>query len=218
MARDAWFQRTTWSEVERADFYARLERSRSSSTKAQYLLTQAAYLAAAGDQARLSAAIELIDDMLARCPYDFHLALAHQQRAECLDALDRTSEAIESFRAGVTAQRAFPNVRTRVALVFGMFCIRRDLVALFEEAEAYVAELSDASPFPRDTFEANAVFALARAHRGDATAAREAAAGALDAAARTASVPGHPTLGLVNDIEPRLLTKLLSLKDPENSA
>ncbi|MBK9032219.1 MAG: hypothetical protein IPL61_13020 [Myxococcales bacterium] len=209
MGRDDWYRRTTWSATDRAEFYARLNRSRTLEAKAQYLCIQAGHLQETGDCDRIAAAVELLDDLVARFPCTFQLTMAHLQRAECLDALDRVGEAIESFRAAVAARRALPNVCTRVALVFGMFCIRRELVELLPEAEAYVVEFDDESPFPRDVFEANAVFAIARAQRGDTPGARAAAVGALAAARLTTSgLPAHSTLGLVDDVEPKLLAQL----------
>ena len=212
MGRDDWFRRTTWSATDRAEFYARLNRSRTLESKSQYLRIQAGHLQETGDRDRITAAVQLLDDLVARFPSSSELSQAHLQRAECLDALDREGEAIESFRAAVVARRASPNFCTRVALVFGMFCIRRDLVKLFAEAAAYVNEFDDESPFPRDVFEANAVLAVARAQRGDTSGARAAAAGALDAARLTTSgLPHHSTLGLVVEIEPKLLAQLESL-------
>ena len=209
MGREDWFRRTTWSSTDRAEFYARLNRSRSAEAKAQYLRLQAGHLHESRDLARIAAAVELLDDLVARFPSSSQLPLAHLQRAQCLDALDRVEEAIESFRAAVAARRVLPNDRTRVALVFGMFCVRRELAALLSEAEAYLVEFEDESPFPRDVFEANAVFAIARARRGDTSSARAAAAGALEAAHLTTSgLPYHPAVGLVSDVEPELLAQL----------
>ena len=130
MSRDDWYRHTSWSAADRAAFYARLERSRSDDNKAQALRSQALHLQETGDRALLPAALELLDEALARFPAHFAPALTHQQRAAICDALDRPADAIDSFRAGVAAQRAFPNAVTRVALAFGMFCLRRNLVDL----------------------------------------------------------------------------------------
>lgn len=209
MGRDDWCRRTTWSVADQADFQARLKRSRSDLARAQYLLLQAESLRATGDPALIVAAIALIDEMVARFPNEVLLAGAHLARAACLDALDRPAEAVESFRAAVVAQWLCPNVVTRVAMAFGRFCIRRDLDELLPEAEAYMNELVAPSPFPKDVFDASAVLALARAHAGDAAAARTFAERALDAARRTASdLPRHADLGLVEHVEPALLAKL----------
>jgi len=193
-------------------FHARLRRSRSEAGKAQCLRIQALHLQQTGDPERIAAAVELLDELVAKYPDRTQIAQAHVQRAECLDALDRASEAIVSFRAGIAAQREFPGVRTRVALVFGMFCLRRDLVELLDEVAGYVNELADESPFPRDVFEANAVLAIAHAHRGDAKAARAYAEGAIAAAKqRTSGFARHAGLGLVEHVDPRLVSKLRAL-------
>ncbi len=62
--------------------------------------------------------------------------------------------------------------------------------------------------------EANAVFAIARAQRADTASARAAAVGALEAARLTRSgLPSHAALGLVDDIEPKLLAQLQRLSE-----
>ncbi len=212
MGRVDWFRRTTWTSRDRAEFYARLDRSRSVFHKAQYIRIQALHLQETSERELVTEAIVLLDDLVARFPYPGELASAQLQRAECLDLLDRPAEAIEGFRAAVVAQRASPGLVTRVAQAFGMFCIRRDLGGLLAEAARHVEELAPDSPFPRDVFEANSIMAFAAAHRGDATAARAFARGALDAAQATASgFWRYPTLGLVDAVEPTLRARLEDL-------
>jgi hypothetical protein len=47
MAND-WYRKTTWSEADQADFFARFKRSRTPYNKAQYLRIQANYLEGVG--------------------------------------------------------------------------------------------------------------------------------------------------------------------------
>jgi hypothetical protein len=60
MATD-WFRKTSWSETDQADFFARLKRSRGASNKAQYLRIQASHLEGVGSPGLLRASLTLLD-------------------------------------------------------------------------------------------------------------------------------------------------------------
>ena len=68
MGRHDWYRRTTWSQTDREAFHARLKRSRSEEGKAQYLRIQALHLQETGDPERIAAAVELLDELLAKYP------------------------------------------------------------------------------------------------------------------------------------------------------
>jgi tetratricopeptide (TPR) repeat protein len=209
MSHDDWFRRTTWGPAERNAFHTRLQRSRGPSRKAQYLRIQAAHLQEA---ALFGPAIELLDDLIESYPVAFELASAHLQRAQCLDALERPLEAIEAFRASVDAQRAFPDLVTRVAYELAMFCVRRRLDGLFEEAESVLNELTRQPQLPVERFEESAFRAVVAAQRADAAAARTHAQAALAAAAAEGSgFRYHPQIGLVGAKHADLIARLARL-------
>lgn len=136
----------------------------------------------------------LLDEVVASYPEESELAQAQLQRAECLDSLDRPLEAVAAYRPCVAAQRAYPNALTVVPCEFAMFCIRRNLESLLDEALGYLDEFPDASMFPVDVFKTNSFRAIVAAGRGDATAARSFAAisSTSDELRPSTLRPGHP--------------------------
>ena len=104
-----WYERSTWTPEDQADFQARLKRSRGSVNKAQYLRLQALALQDAGTEALLEAAVELLDQLLRDCPDTSLLTSTYQQRAECLADLGRYDEALANYQAAFEAQRQAPN-------------------------------------------------------------------------------------------------------------
>ena len=130
MSKTEWYRRSTWTDFDREEFNARLQRSRGTGNKAQYLRIQASHLAEAGLHA---AAIELFDRLLAEFPERIELALAHLQRAQSLAKLGRTGPAIDEYRAALQAERDFPNVQTNAWLSFGWFAVEEQLTELYDE-------------------------------------------------------------------------------------
>ena len=108
MSKTEWYRRSTWTEQDREEFTARLNRSRGAFYKAQYLRIQAAHLAEAGLHA---AAIELLDLLLLKFPEKNDLPFAHRQKAIALGRLRQTESAIEEFRAALAAQREYDEFR-----------------------------------------------------------------------------------------------------------
>ena len=104
-----WYERSTWTPEDKADFQARLKRSRGSFNKAKYLRLQALALQDAGTEALLQAAVELLDQLLRDCPDSSLLTSTYQQRAECLADLGRYDEALANYQAAFEAQRQAPN-------------------------------------------------------------------------------------------------------------
>jgi tetratricopeptide (TPR) repeat protein len=211
MGREDWYRRSTWSVVDQQDFLARLKRSRASANKAQYLRIQASYLAAAGNH---TAAVELLDKLFLECPERLQLAEAHLQRALCLIELNQHQATIEEFRASLQAQRDCPNVGTTCWLQFPWFIVQREDRALYDEALAVLNEFrSDVSlTFPIDGYRYAAVRALIAEARGETDSAREFAKVALQCAEMSFSAfRYHPTVGLVEKVDPRIHGRLAAL-------
>ena len=104
-----WYQRSTWTPEDQADFQARLKRSRGSSNKAQYLRLQALALQDAGTEVLLEAAVGLLDQLLRDYPDSSLVTSTYRQRAECLADLGRYDEALANYQAALEAQRQAPN-------------------------------------------------------------------------------------------------------------
>jgi tetratricopeptide (TPR) repeat protein len=201
MAND-WFRKTTWSEADQADFFARLKRSRSVGNKAQYLRIQAGHLESVGTPEFLRAAITLLDKMLVDFPSRFEMATAYTQKASCLAKLGDIDNAIINYQSALEAEREFPNVKTYAFIEFGKLVAEKKLTQFFDEAlSALEKELSSRGiQFPADTFNAFGIRSIIAAQRGQVEKAKEFAKVALEAAAKIDSgLRYHPTVGLVRD-------------------
>lgn len=118
MGHHDWYRRTTWSQHDREEFQARLERSQGSSSKAQYLRIQAWHLAEAG---HFNFAIELLDQMLTEYADPMQLAMAHLQKADCWVKLGQDEAVVVEYCAALQSERELPNVQTFAYLDFGCF-------------------------------------------------------------------------------------------------
>jgi len=206
-----WYRRNTWTRDDQADFEARLARARKQN-KAQYLRIQASHLMETANPQLTSAALELLNRMLAEYPSDIQVAQAHAQRAECHIRLGEVDKAIEAFRCALARERQFPNVRTNAWLDFGWLVIDRRLSRLYDEALGVLTEFKDTMPFPVQRYRFHAIRALVAADRGALANAREEAKKALEAGRATHSgFRYHPTLGLVRETSSGVHSRLEAL-------
>jgi tetratricopeptide (TPR) repeat protein len=211
MSKQDWFRRKTWTDSDKAEFNARLNRSRGAGNKAQYLRIQAGHLAEAGHH---TAAIELLDRLLTEFPEQFDLAPAHLQKATSLAELGQVAVAVVEFRRAMQSERDFPTVRTSAWLDFGMFVVERVLTVYFDEALSTLKEFGDHSRlmFPSERYRYCAIRALIAGARGDTTTAGDFAKQALVEAEKAHSgFRYHPTVGLVGTESERLENKLRAL-------
>ncbi|MGA2584233.1 MAG: hypothetical protein ABSG31_13220 [Tepidisphaeraceae bacterium] len=198
MGREDWYRSRTWSEEDRAAFYARLKRSRGAFHKAQYLRIQAVYLAEAGNH---GAALDLLTELFRDCPDPSQLAQAALQRATSLLAIGRVDEAIDEYRHSLQTQRAHPGWKTGGHLEFAWLIAVRGMSNLYDEAIAVLDEFSGrvSLAFPQHRYMHACARAIIADSRGDIKAAREFATKALDAAsAEHSGFRYHPQLGLVS--------------------
>ena len=198
-----WFTKTTWTEADQADFFARLKKSRGAGHKAQYLVVQARRLEETGSPELLPAALSLLDKMLTEFPEDFFLSQAHGQKANCLWKIGKADEALVHYRLALDAERKFPNLRTAVLHDFGVFVVQNKLSHLYDEALNVLDTMKiPGTPFPYNVFRDCGIRALVAEERGEIENARKWAQAALDAAAKNASgFRNHPNFGLVKDRE-----------------
>lgn len=197
MTKTEWFRRTTWSDVDREDFNARLNRSRGASNKAQYLRLQALHLGQVGHH---TGAIELLDRLFTEFPEKSQLAQAHAQKAESLARIGQTEAAISEYRAALQAERDFPNVRTNAWLDFGWFVLEMQLTPLYDEIVKVTKEFREkvGLQFPATEYRYAAIQALLADYHGDKEQARQFAQQALAEASKDHSgFRYHPTVGLV---------------------
>jgi tetratricopeptide (TPR) repeat protein len=205
-----WFRRETWSTADAEDFDRRLLRARPHN-RAQYLRIQAVHLAEAQPPLH-RAALSLLDLVISEYPVPMQLAQAHSQRGECLAALEQPDAAIAAFHQAMVQERAYPQVRTAAYLLFAYFVATHGLGEFFVEARQVLAEFGTDEVFPSQHFYHNAALALIASQTGDHKTAELCARRALEAAGRTTSpFPRHPTFGLVDRPDPKVLGRLTTL-------
>lgn len=208
-----WFRKTTWSEEDQADFFAHLEKNDNPFHAAQYVRIQALHLQDAGVPRMLYSAIKLIDLMIEKYPHKSQLAMAHMQKAECLDALGHVDEAIQSFRDSLDAQRSFLKAPSAVALSYGTFAVNRELAHLYDEVFDVLEELSDLLTSPAQKFQHFAIKAVISEHRGDLHEARGFAREAINATQQVYSGTHYDkqNLELVEKPDSKLHRKVIAL-------
>jgi tetratricopeptide (TPR) repeat protein len=211
MAKPDWFRKTSWSPGDQADFRARLTRSRANS-RAQYLRLQAYHLQEVGTAELVSAALTLLDELIATYPDSSDLASAHLQRGQCLADLGRHEDALAAYRCAFEAQRQRPNVRTDVRLTFGELILALHRADLYPEALERLDEFAGYEVFPAELYRLAAIRALIADAQGEPGVARDQAQRALDAAGRTESpFRYHRKLGLVRQVDPEVHQRLSAL-------
>ena len=197
MNNPKWFRRATWTDADRQDFNARLDRSRSSGNKAQYLRIQAAHLAQSG---HYDGAIELLNRLLGEFPERTELASAHAQKAASLAELGHTEEAISEYRAALQAERDFPNSQTNAWLEIGWLVMAKRLTHFYDEVSQVLQEFREEGgfKFPAIEYRYFALQSLLAEARGDKALARDFAKAALtEAAKKHSGLRYHPTVALV---------------------
>jgi tetratricopeptide (TPR) repeat protein len=203
MAND-WYRKTTWSEANQIDFFARLKRSRTAYNKAQYLRIQANYLEGVGSHEMLKAASELLDKLFAEFPEQTQLACAYRQKASCWAKLGNNGDATAHHQRALQTERELPRAKTYTFIDFGKLVVETKLARFYDAAlTALEAELNSRGiQFPADIFNAFGIRLPIAAPRGQNREGKELAKVALEAAAKIDScLRYHPTVGLVRNQE-----------------
>ncbi|MBN8247069.1 MAG: hypothetical protein J0L84_06455 [Verrucomicrobia bacterium] len=198
MGRENWYRRETWTPEDQLDFFRRLDRTRSESSKAGRCRVQALSLEKTGDPERILAAVGLLRLVLKNWPdQQFEMAGVHWGLAGCFEKLGRIHESLGSLRDSLAAQRAFPNVRNPAFLDFGWLAIRSNRPELFEESIALLEEFGpadvDHGP-PTERYCYAAICAIVADRTGQSELAGPWARRAMDAAsAAIGNLWRHPT-------------------------
>jgi tetratricopeptide (TPR) repeat protein len=187
-ARDAWCKRTTWTEVDKRDFDARLKRSRTAANRAYYLRLQGCTLQETGDH---QAALELFERELSERHDPTDLAVTHANIAISLAGTGRLDEAVMAFRTALQTEGANPGVRHSVQLDFIWTVVDRQLVDSYPEIGPLVAAYRDDEQCPFEIWCARAVLAD---HRGDREEARSMAQRAISRYSWLVGSIGYPGL------------------------
>ena len=131
MGRDDWYQRTTWSDNDRQEFFARLNRSRSGSNKAMYATFQAKSLCDAG---LYEEATELLQMVLVEFASEANHTEVHYEMARSLIGLGDTTSALQRLRMVLDAEHDDPSYQTQAWLTFAWVVAERRLADAYGEA------------------------------------------------------------------------------------
>ena len=211
MGRLDWYRQTVWNDENRLAFHERLNRSRGSYHKAQYLRIQALYLKDAGYH---DAAIQLLDELFEKYPDPSQLSSARSIRATCLLALGRISDVVGEYRLSLQAERDNPTVRSGSWLNFACLIAFHQLSELYDEALKVLEEFSATNVLivPAQRFQYASARAFIADAKGDSEAASQFAKTALnEAAAGHSGFRCHPQFGLVKGMDERLERQLQKL-------
>ena len=190
MAGDSWYQNFSWSVDIANEFERRLARSRN---KVQYLRIQASCIS----RSHPEIALELLGRYI-RLPEHFDRAQAYVDRADALDALGRTSEAIRALEEALARETEYPKHLTQAYLLLPQLIVRNNLGVLFPRALTVLQENQGRALFPVDFFRWNAMSALINVECHERARAVLFATRALAAAAQLSSgFGGRPNVGLV---------------------
>jgi tetratricopeptide (TPR) repeat protein len=198
-----WFRKTTWNEVDQADFFDRLKRSRTVNNKAQYLRIQASHLEKVGSPEMLRSALTLLEIILDEFSTEFELASVYDQKASCLAKLGEIDKALDSYRLAIDTERKHPRMGTRAYISFGRLVVENKLAKLYDEALATLeGPKLKGIDFAANVYEKSGIRAIIAAHKGETEMAKKFAVSALKAAATVHSgFRYHPTVGLVRNKE-----------------
>lgn len=194
-----WYCKTTWTEADQADYFARLKRSRTQYHKAQYLWVQARELNKVGLSRE---ALSLLDKMLAEFPEPFWLSTVCILKAEILSEFSDIEGAIASFRNALGAERDCPGHQTGAIFEFGILVTGNGLIKFYDEILTGIKKEPSLGPLgenmPAYVYQKNGILAITCEHKGQRTKAKQHALIAITAANQDDSgIRYHRKFGLV---------------------
>lgn len=200
MARDDWCRRTTWSEQDQAEFFARNSRSRSSDSKAQHMRIQAQSLLETRKPSLVQSAFELIRRACTDHPDALDRAWALEIAGECCEFLGRQNEAIEYYLQAIQHERKMPGIRSNAAFRLAKVVVENRRYDLYTAA-VDAAEAHGAPVFPWHAYYLNGIRSVVASEKGAAAEARAYAQVALKAATIRNTGLSHDRghLGIVSD-------------------
>ena len=208
-----WFRKVSWTKSDQDDFWAHHKRARASG-KSQYLRIQAVHLAGTGKPELRSAALSLLNLLIAEFPDPVELSFAYTQRAEIHAAEGRIEEAVSDCRRAISREREFPNAKGDAWLDFAWLVVMTDKHDLFDEALRILKERESDAFFPVHHCRLNAIRSVIAAERGESENARTFAANAMRHASRMNSgVRYHRTIGLVSESRGPMFDRLREIQN-----
>lgn len=214
LSNKEWYRKTTWTESDREDFFAHLQRSKKTS-RGQYLKIQAIHLYETNRSEEVSAALELTNLALDEYPERISLAQLLGLKAKCLNKLGKLKEAEDNFLLAIQAMRDYPNVKLNIQFSFAFFVIEHKISRLYNEALMLLDEFNDIGHgifFPITEYYYYGLKAVILHREGKFREAKPLALKAIAASEMQYSgLPRHPKVGLVNKSEDMFYNELASI-------
>jgi tetratricopeptide (TPR) repeat protein len=205
MGKDDWFRKTTWTEADQAEFWAKLKRSRTAYNKAQYLRIQASYLSGQYP----ATALEMLDKMLREFPDSPEVSGAELQRGQIFLGEGKLEAALEALERALAREEDYPNMQTDAWSVYGKVVVQNKVVPRYERAGKLAAARLRRAVFPTERYLANAILAVIEEYRGRSDAAVAHARAALaETKVEHSGFRYHPDVGLVTNPDEQLVAEL----------
>jgi tetratricopeptide (TPR) repeat protein len=203
---DDWYRRTTWTQTDEDEFFARLNRSRGQFHKAQYLRIQAHYL----QKEFPEEALKLLELIIEEYPEPFELSSTYLQKAQCLVAINQKLESLLWFRKVLESEEKNKGVQTTGYLDYPTFIVSEEMEDLYPEAKSILTKYVDRLMFPVDRYRWNMAMAIIEWNENNRSEASKFAALAIEASSEEKSgFRYHPNIGLVKSQDKRI-QKLLN--------
>jgi tetratricopeptide (TPR) repeat protein len=156
--------------------------------------------------------LDLLELLLREYPDPSQVGAAHQQRAQCLAALGRGSDALDEFRRALEAERTHRGIQGYAYLEFAELVLALGKKDLYREALSTITDRELTNPFPIAQYRKAAAAAFLCEELGLNSEANVYALDVLAAAAKTESpFRFHRALGVVRVTASELQARLWRL-------
>lgn len=214
MSNQEWFRKKTWTDIDREDFFAHLQRCRKSN-RDQYLKIQGHYLYETNRMKEIKAALDLTNLALSDNPKRIYLAELLELKANCLNKFEKIKEAEENLLLALQTLREFPYVKPNVPFSFGVFVIERKICRLYKEVLLILDEFIDINHgivFPTTEYYFFGIKAIIINREGNFKESLPFARKAIAASQKQYSgLSRHPEVGLVNKRTDTLYNELIRI-------
>jgi tetratricopeptide (TPR) repeat protein len=129
-----WYRGSNWDENDRIAFFSKLNRSRGSHNKAQYVRIKALALSESGKKFLIKEAIKLLNMIIEQWTEEGQLAQVYLQLAECYVLLGEFEYAIDNYERCINTETQYPQSLTYVTTSYPAFIVENNLKKLYDRA------------------------------------------------------------------------------------
>ena len=193
-----WYRRTTWTEKDEEEFFAKLRRARKEG-RAQYLKLQALELVNTRKRTLLKVAETLLKKILEEYPDDSfnRSSVLHTLGDICKQEGDFKG-AINYYRQAIDFEKTFPNVVTQAYLDYSELVIKTSTTNEYDFAENILLERSTRLVFPIEKYRTYSYLSIINNYKDNPQQAKHFADLADGGASeKTSGLQYHKELGTV---------------------